>query len=179
MILPLVLGARRGDPRRYAALSALAVGAVGGVNAVATFAVVPLAGWFLLVGTSGPRRRALLLWWPPLVLAVTCWWILPLLLLGRYSPPFLDYIESAPTTTFAATVLDALRGTTNWVPYVDLWSDAGRLLVTDRLLVLNGVLVLALGLVGLARRDVPHRRYLVTGLVLGLVAVTAGHVGAT
>ncbi len=179
VILPLVLGARRGDPRRYAALSALAVGAVGGVNAVATFAVVPLAGWFLLVGASGPRRRALLLWWPPLVLAVTCWWILPLLLLGRYSPPFLDYIESAPTTTFAATVLDALRGTTNWVPYVDLWSDAGRLLVTDRLLILNGVLVLALGLVGLARRDVPHRRYLVTGLVLGLVAVTAGHVGAT
>lgn len=179
VVLPLVLGARRGDPRRAAALSALAVGAVGGVNAVATFAVVPLAGWYLLVGADGPRRRAMLLWWPPLVLAVTCWWILPLLLLGRYSPPFLDYIESAPTTTFAATVLDALRGTTNWVPYVDLWADAGRVVVTDRLVILNGLVVLALGLVGLARRDTPHRRYLVTGLVLGLVAVTAGHVGAT
>lgn len=179
VLLPLVIGARRGDPRRYAALSALAVGAVGGVNAVATFAVVPLAGWFLLVGTSGPRRRTMLRWWPPLVLAVTCWWVLPLLLLGRYSPPFLDYIESASTTTFAATVLDGLRGTTNWVPYVDVWSVAGREVVSDPLVILNGVLVLGLGLLGLCLRGVPHRRFLVTGLVLGLVAVSAGHVGAT
>lgn len=179
VLLPLVIGARRGDPRRWAALSALAVGLVGGVNAVATFAVVPLAGWFLLAGTSGPRRRTMLRWWPPLVLAATCWWILPLLLLGRYSPPFLDYIESASTTTFAATVLDALRGTTNWVPYVDQWADAGRTVLTDQLVILNGVIVLALGLLGMARRDLPHRRFLLTGLMLGLVAVTVGHVGST
>ena len=44
---------------------------------------------------------------------------MPLFLLGRYSPPFLDYIETAAVTTFPTTLFDALRGTSHWVPYVD------------------------------------------------------------
>jgi arabinofuranan 3-O-arabinosyltransferase len=178
VLVPLVIGVQRGDPRRLAALSALAVAMVGGVNAVATFAVVPLAAFWLLCAPAGPRRRALMVWWPPLVLIGTLWWILPLVLLGRYSPPFLDYIESASNTTVASTVVDALRGTTNWVPYVDPNADAGRLLISEPLLLLNTGVVVVLGIAGLARTDLPWRRFVIAGLLAGLVLVTAGHLGA-
>ena len=180
VLLPLVVATRRGgDPRRLAAFSALGVLAVGGVNAVATFATVPLAALWIVLSPAGSRRRALLRWWPPLVLAASLWWILPLLLLGRYSPPFLDYIESISNTSFAATVLDAMRGSTNWVAYVSADSDAGRLVITEPVVVLNGVVLVALGVAGLAtaRRDL--RPFLLAGLGLGLVLVTLGHQGST
>jgi len=63
VLLPLVHGSRRGSPRQAAALSALAVAMVGGVNAVATFAVIPLGALWLLTRTPGARRRALMGWW--------------------------------------------------------------------------------------------------------------------
>lgn len=179
VLVPLVIGMGRGDPRRQAALSALVVALVGGVNAAATFAVIPLAAWWIWCAPRSRRRRTMMLWWPPLVLVGTLWWLLPLLLLGRYSPPFLDYIEAASNTTFASTALDALRGTTNWVAYIDINSDAGRLLIMEPLLILNGGLVVVLGVVGLSRRDLPWRGFLVTGLLTGLVLVTLGHVGST
>ena len=179
VLVPLVIGLRRGDPRRLAALSALAVALVGGVNAAATFAVIPLAAWWVWMAPRGPRRRALMVWWPPFVLLGTLWWILPLLILGRYSPPFLDYIEAASNTTVSATVVDALRGTSNWVPYVDVNADAGRLLIGEPLLILNGGLVVVLGIVGLSRTDLPWRRFLLAGALTGLILVTLGHVGST
>ena len=119
MLLPLVVGAERGSPRRAAALSALAIAMVGGVNAAATSAVLPLGVLWLLTRTPGPRRRAMMLWWPVFTLLATLWWLVPLFLLGSYSPPFLDFIESAAITTIPTNLVDALRGTSNWVPYVD------------------------------------------------------------
>lgn len=115
VLLPLVLGSRRGSPVRAAALSALAIGMVGGVNAAATSAVLPLGVLWLLTRERGPRRRALLVWWPVFTAVATLWWLVPLFTLGAYSPPFLDFIESAGVTTFPATPFDALRGTTAWV----------------------------------------------------------------
>ncbi|MGS7457614.1 alpha-(1-_3)-arabinofuranosyltransferase domain-containing protein, partial [Mycobacterium tuberculosis] len=78
VLLPLVIGAERGSPRRAAALSGLAVAMVGGVNAAASFAVVPLAVIWVLTRTPGPRRRALLLWWPVFATLGTFWWVVPL-----------------------------------------------------------------------------------------------------
>lgn len=179
VLIPLIVAVRRGDPRRGAALSAIAVACVGGVNAVATFAVIPMAVWWLVVAPPGPRRRSLRLWWPPLVLLATAWWLLPLLLLGRYSPPFLDYIESVSNTAFPSTTVDALRGTSNWVPYVDPGSEAGRLLISESLLILDGAVLVAFGLYGLARADLPWRRFVVPSMLVGLMLVTLGHAGAT
>ncbi|WP_370619326.1 alpha-(1-_3)-arabinofuranosyltransferase domain-containing protein [Mumia qirimensis] len=177
VLVPLVIGMRRHDPRWMAALSALAVACVGGVNAVATFAVIPLGGLWLLLQPASPRRRSLMVWWPLFVLLGTLWWLVPLLMLGAYSPPFLDYIESASTTTFAATLFDALRGTTNWVPYVDANSVAGNDLLRSIGLIVNGAVVVALGIVGIARRGTPQRRFLLGGLLMGLLLVTLGHTG--
>lgn len=178
VLVPLVIGLRRGDPRRYAVLAALAVAAIGGVNAVATAAVLPLGVLLLVLAQPGPRRRTLMLWWPLATIAATAWWTIPLVLLGRYSPPFLDYIESATTTTFAATPFDALRGTTNWLSYLDPTQDAGFRLIAVAIVILNSVVLVALGTWGLARRDHPARAWLVACLVTGLVLVTLGHVGS-
>lgn len=178
VLLPLVVGSKSGSARRAAALSALAVAAVGGVNAAATAAVLPLAVLWLLTRPAGPRRRQLLSWWPALTLLGTFWWLVPLFLLGRYSPPFLDFIENSSVTTLTGTLFDALRGTSAWVPYIEPGWQAGHDLIATSFLILNSGVVMLLGVVGLARRDLPHRRFLVLGVVVGLLLVTAGHLGS-
>ena len=178
VLLPLVLGSRAGSPRRAAALSALAVAMVGGVNAAAAFAVIPLGALWLLTRSRGPRRRVLMTWWPLFTLLGTLWWLVPLFLMGAYSPPFLDFIEAADNTTFPTTLFDALRGTSNWVPYVDTSWRAGNDLIRDFYLPINGGVLLFVGLWGIARGTNPHRVFLALATVVGLLAVTAGHTGS-
>lgn len=178
VLLPLILGSTAGSPRRAAALSALAVAMVGGVNAAATFAVLPLGVIWLLTRTPGPRRRSLMLWWPVFTALGTLWWLIPLFLLGTYSPPFLDYIETAAITTFPTTVFDALRGTSAWVPYIDTEWRAGNDLITDFYLPINSGVVLLLGFVGLMSRRNPHRQFLLLSVLVGLLMVTLGHLGS-
>jgi arabinofuranan 3-O-arabinosyltransferase len=177
VLLALVHGSRGGSPRRWAALSALAVACVGGVNAAATFAVVPLAALWLLTRSPGPRRRALMGWWTVLTLLGTAWWLAPLFVMGSYSPPFLDYIETTTVTTFPTTLFDTLRGTSNWVPYLDAASRAGNDLITTPYLVLNSGVVLMVGLAGLLDRRTPERAFLALGTVTGVLMVSAGHTG--
>lgn len=178
VLLPLVIGAERGSPRRAAALSALAIAMVGGVNAAATSAVLPLGALWLLTREPGTRRRSMMWWWPAFTLLATLWWLVPLFLLGAYSPPFLDYIESAGITTIPTNLADSLRGTSNWVPYVDGASRAGNDLIREFYLPVNSALVLMAGVLGLALRRTPHRLFLVSGVVTGLFLVSMGHVGA-
>jgi arabinofuranan 3-O-arabinosyltransferase len=176
VLIPLVRGSVSGSPRRAAALSALAVAMVGGVNATATLAVLPLGVLWLLTRTPGPRRRALMLWWPLFTAVGTLWWLVPLFLLAATSPPFLDHIESAATTTFPTTLFDALRGTSDWVPYIDAGWRAGHDLITQPHLALASGVVLMLGLVGLLNERNPNRTFLALSVLLGLVLVTTGHV---
>ncbi len=178
VLLPLVRGASAGSARRAAALSAAAVAMVGGVNAAATFAVLPLGMVWLLTRTPGPRRRTLLVWWPVFTALGTLWWLVPLFLMGKYSPPFLDFIESSSITTFPTTLFDSLRGTSDWVPYVDGSWRAGNDLITKFYLPLNSGVVLFFGFVGLMLPRNPHRQFLVLSLVTGLALVTLGHTGA-
>ncbi|MBD8869683.1 alpha-(1-_3)-arabinofuranosyltransferase domain-containing protein [Nocardioides donggukensis] len=178
VLLPLVVGSERGSPRRMAMLAGLAVAMVGGVNAAATFAVLPLGVVWLLTRSRGPRRRSLMLWWPVFTALGTLWWLLPLFLLGQYSPPFLDFIESASITTFPTTPFDALRGTSAWVPYVEPAWQGGFLTVSEGYLALNSGVVLMLGTVGIALRGHPHRVFLALSLLVGLVLVGTGHLGS-
>lgn len=179
VLIPLVIGSRRGNVARWAALSALAVTTAGGVNAVAAGAVLPLAVWWLLTCGKGARRRRLALWWFGLTMLAILWWLIPLVLLGKYSPPFLDWIESAQFTTSITDPTTVLRGADHWVAYLgdaSVWK-AGWMLGTYRTMILATGLIAALGVAGLAMRSLPHRAFLVGATVAGLFAVTAGHTG--
>ncbi|MEZ5186329.1 MAG: alpha-(1-_3)-arabinofuranosyltransferase family protein [Candidatus Nanopelagicales bacterium] len=179
VLLPLVRGASRGNPARAAALSAVAVMLAGGVNAVATGAVLPLAAWWLLTRQPGPRRRQLIRWWAGLTFLAILWWLLPLVVLGRYSPPFLDWIESSQFTTSITDPTTVLRGADHWLAYLGSASawKAGWMLATNPVLVVATGAVAAAGVAGLAMRSLPHRTFLVGAAVAGVVLVTAGHTG--
>ncbi len=179
VIVPLVAAAEHGSARRAAALSGLAVFCVGGVNAVATAAVLPLAVLYLLTRPGGPFRRRLVLWWGLAVGLASAWWAGPLVLLGQYSPPFLFYIENAQATTGPTDVLSVLRGTSHWVatlasPAGPEW-PAGWSLVRDAGPVAGTVVLAAAGLLGLCRRDLPERTWLVLGVLAGVGLVSLGH----
>lgn len=176
VLVPLVRGSERGSPRRAAALSALVVACCGGVNAVAVSAVLPLGLIWLLTRTPGPRRRMLLGWWVLFTALATLWWSGPLLLIGRYAPPFLDYIENASITTLPTDATRTLLGVSDWVAYFggEHFTAGLHVIGTPYLLVDAGVIA-ALGLAGVCLGSNPHRRFLVLGVLAGLVLVGLGY----
>ncbi len=126
-VLPLVLYATGRLPRRTALVaSAATVPFMGGQNATEVLATLVLPR----SSCSGSRgswraRAASLLPWSGLVLVASLWWLVPLFVLGRYSPPFLDYIESARNTTGVLGWFAALRGTDHWVAFLPGGSTSG------------------------------------------------------
>lgn len=178
VLLPLVVGSERGSVRRAAALSALVVACCGGVNAVAVVAVLPLGVIWILTRAGGPRKWRLLGWWTLFTGLATLWWAGPLLLLGRYSPPFLDYIENATITSIPTGLSRTIVGESDWVAYfAGIDYTAGQQLVTTPFLVLDAAAVAALGLVGICLRSNPHQRFLTLGLLVGVTLVGFGYSG--
>lgn len=180
LLAPAALGTayrwRRGGARSPAG-SALALALMGAVNAVATVAAfLPALLWWACYRPNRTWWRFTLAWVPLLVLAVA-WWAVPLLLLGRVSPPFLDYIESSGVTTQWASLGEVLRGTNSWTPFVSPERIAGAVLVTQPAAVLATGLLAAAGMAGLALRSMPGRGRLVFILFVGLIGICAGYVG--
>ncbi|MEU0249247.1 alpha-(1-_3)-arabinofuranosyltransferase [Streptomyces sp. NPDC006235] len=167
---------------RVAALrSALLVPFMGGVNASATLASLLPVGLYLLSRPPGPRQRKLIAWWVPAVLVVTAWWWVPLLLLGVYGENFLPYIETAQTTTDTMSATEALRGAGNWVAYLhfgEAWLPAGWAVAASVVVIVCSALAAGLGLAGLARRDMPERRWLVLTVLVAALVLLAGYGGA-
>ena len=181
ILLPLIHRPDATRLRAAVARSGLAVFACGAVNAVATMAVLPVPLLYLFTREPGRLRARWLGAWGVAVTAACAWWVVPLLLLGSVSPPFLDWIESARVTTLPTSLLETLRGTSHWVAFSasadgPFWRG-GWLLVTNPVSILDTVVIAGLGLYGLARRDLPERRFLTLCALVGVVAVTFGHVG--
>ncbi|WSZ89578.1 alpha-(1-_3)-arabinofuranosyltransferase family protein [Micromonospora sp. NBC_00858] len=179
VLLPLVKGAAGGSLRRAAALSGLAVVCMGGANGAAAACAVLPAFLFVVTRAPGWRRIRLLAWWSVALAAATFWWLVPLVLLQRYGFPFLPYTESAAVTTSVTSLPSAIRGSTHWVGYLAVdgvpWWRSGWALVTVPWMVLLTGLIACIGLAGLARRDLPERRFLLIGSLVGLLTLTAGN----
>ncbi|MHC3453294.1 alpha-(1-_3)-arabinofuranosyltransferase domain-containing protein [Streptomyces prasinus] len=167
---------------RVAALrSALLVPFMGGVNAASTLASLLPVGLYLLSRPPGPRRWKLIAWWTPAVAVATAWWWIPLLLLGVYGENFLPYVETAQTTTDTMAATEALRGAGNWVAYLhfgEAWLPAGWTVASSVPVIACSVLAAGLGLAGLARRDLPERRWLVLTVLVTVLVLLAGYGGA-
>lgn len=180
--LPLVLALTgRMSARRAAVLAGLAVVAMGGVNATENLAALPLPLLLVCSGLRSRPGRRLALWWAGCTTLASLWWMLPLLVLGRYSPPFLDYIETAATTTRTATWSNTVRGAEHWLGYIVIgpgqWWQGAHEMGSVPVLVILGGLIAAVGVAGLSAATMPFRGPLVISLVVGLVAATAGHGG--
>jgi arabinofuranan 3-O-arabinosyltransferase len=180
VLVPLIGIAGGARLRRSIGLSAMALACAGGVNATAAFAVVPLAILWLAMLRPVRRRVVALVAWAAAAFCATGWWVLPLLIFGPYSTPFLDYTERAEATTSVTDSVTVLRGASQWVAYLGssygpIW-PAGSRLALDTLAIVATVAVAALGVMGLSRRSMPHRHFLVTGVVLGVALVGFGHV---
>lgn len=168
-------------PRIAAARSALLIPLMGGVNAASTLASLLPVGLYLLSRPGGPRKRALLAWWTPGVILATAWWIVPLLLLGTFGENFMPYVESSYTTTTTMSATEVLRGGGNWVGYLNFgeaWLPAGWTVATGTVTILGSSFAAALGLAGLARRDLPERRWLVLTVLSVALITLAGYGGA-
>lgn len=178
--LPLVLAVRgRLSPRVAGLLSGCAFLCVGGVNASASLAVLPLPALVILcAGRTVPRLR-LGLWWVGAIAVAASWWLLPLLVLGRYSPPFLDYIETSGATTSPLGWANVTRGVDHWLFFATrdgaAWWSGAHLLATHGGLVVVSGLVAGLGLAGLFRRTMPARLPLALSACLGLGLMAVGH----
>ncbi|QNN53039.1 alpha-(1-_3)-arabinofuranosyltransferase domain-containing protein [Nocardioides mesophilus] len=182
-VLPLVryLG---GSMRRRTALvaSAATIPFMGGQNATEVIATLVLPLLVLLMALQPWRRRLTdLAAWGTLVLLASLWWLVPLLLLGRYSPPFLDYIESSRNTTSSIGWLAALRGTDHWVAFLSGgatsgWQAGWELVSSPALVVITWAVAVA-GLLGLSLLPWPQRKVLLTGVSLGLLVLTLGSGG--
>ena len=111
--------------------------------------------------------------------ATVWWWLSRSSSLGRYSPAFLDYIENAPITSTATGLGDVIGGHSDWVAYASVtdWR-AGNLLGTTPFLLLDAAALAALGFAGICRRDNPHARFLLAGLLAGVVLVSFGYAGS-
>jgi arabinofuranan 3-O-arabinosyltransferase len=182
VLLPTILALREDgrSVRRLAGQAGVAVALMGAVNAIATLAgCLPAVIWW---ACHRPNRRWLryAAWWLlALALAMT-WWLVALILMARISPPFLDFIESSGVTTQWSSLVEVLRGTDSWTPFVAPNATAGAPLVTGSIAILATCLVAAAGLAGLAGMsagNVPASGRLVTMLLVGVVLLGVGYSG--
>ncbi|KGN32692.1 hypothetical protein N802_17195 [Knoellia sinensis KCTC 19936] len=181
VLWPLVLATKGHlSTPRAATLSGLAALCCGGVNATATLCALVPAGLWLI--TRQRWWRSPLTWsWAAAMVAATAWWLVPLLIMSRYAPPFLDWIENARAVMRPIGMLDVARGTTHWLGHIvtpgGAWWPAGHQLATSPQLIVLTTVVAGLGLAGLAMARIPERRWLWTSLLLGGVLLTVAHSG--
>src|SRR6202044_3969355 len=99
------------------ALSPRVLTTIGSISSETLAGCLPAVIWW---ACHRPNRRWLRYgaWWLlALTLAMT-WWLVALILMARISPPFLDFIESSGVTTQWSSLVEVLRGTDSWTPFV-------------------------------------------------------------
>ena len=179
VLLPVVC-ATTSTSRKYTRLmalsSALAVLLLGAVNAVATVAVIiPAVMWWVASLLNKKHRKQALyfgLWWVPAGIAACFWWVGPLLILGHYSPPFTDFIESSGLTTRWLNLMEVLRGTTSWTPFLSSERAGGFAQATEPVFIVATLMVALVGLWGIMQRSMPFGWRWLSILLAGILIMT-------
>lgn len=183
VVVPLAAW-RSGRPVvRAAALSGVAVLLMGGVNATASAGAAVLGLIWILTEVERGYRVRLALAWAGCVALATAWYVGPLLILGRWSPPFLDWIESASVTTSITDGGAVLRGTTDWVAYLadasgPQWPAAWQL-INERWMIMGTVALAVVGAYGLVRSSGRCTRFALVSICAGALVMVAPHVAQT
>ena len=182
ILLPLLTASETGQRARAAIRSGLAVALCGGVNAVAVLAVLVAPVIYIATRPRPVPRWRMLGWWTAAVGVATLFWWLPLLLVGRYAFSFLPYTETASTTTQVTSLTNVLRGTSDWVRFLLVGGVADQpasyaIATSAAMIVVTGALA-ALGIAGLARRDLPAKGFVICLFVVGVATLVAGHISA-
>ena len=179
-VLPLVRrDLRRAELIRALALAGVLTAALGGVNATASGIVLALPFAFLVTHPVGRRR---LVPWLVAVLLGALWWLLPLLVMGRYAYPFLDYIETSSITTAVTSVPNVLRGADDWIAYIldsashPVW-QGGWVLAQSVTAILATGAVAAVGCWGLLRQRGHLARWTLLCAVAATLFMVLGHGG--
>ena len=169
----------RAELVRTLALAGVLTAALGGVNATASGIVLALPFVFLLTHPAGRRRLPL---WIVAVLLGGLWWLLPLLVLGRYAYPFLDYIETASITTAVTSVPNVFRGADDWIAYIldsadhPVWQGGWVLAQSVTAIIATGV-VAAVGCWGLLRQRGHVARWTLCCAIAAVLFMSLGHGG--
>jgi arabinofuranan 3-O-arabinosyltransferase len=180
VILPLV----RVDEGRLpawsgAARSGLAVLLMGGVNATEVFAVLVLPLLWFATRRSPLKQAKLVCCWAVAVLLATAWFMLPLWFQAKYWFNAVPYTETSTTTTAVANAPEILRGAGVWTSFslAPTWTTAGQMLEANAFVIVATAVVAGIGLYGLARRDMPHRIFLASAVIVCAVIVCSGYWG--
>ena len=171
--------ATRRQKLHAAAATGLLTTALGGVNAVASATVLVLPALFLVTHPTGRRRLG---WWAGGALLGGLWWLIPLLVLGRYGYPFLDFIETSALTTAVTSAPNTLRGANDWVAFIldaenhPVW-QSGWVLAQTVVAILATCAVAAVGIVGIFRLRGHLARWALLSVLVGALAMVIGHDG--
>jgi arabinofuranan 3-O-arabinosyltransferase len=183
-VVGLTIGAATRTRWRDAAICALVVGSVAGVNATALVMVAPAPVLWLVVATAertvtSRRAIAAALRIGGLSLATSAWWAAMLAIQGRHGADLLSYSESLEDVSYTATSVEVWRSLGYWLMYIrdgyaPTTTAGADYMEAGRPLVLGFVLVVT-ALVGLAAVRFRARRYAIVLTFVGLVLAVGVH----
>lgn len=167
---------------RDVAVWTLLVASTGGLNATALAMIAPAPLVWVLAESRGRRWRStvgLLGGLGAAAVAANAWWIGGLVTQGRHGAPVLSYSETLPSTAATSTSIEVLRGLGYWLFYdrnvaVELTSAAEPYMGFGVVMV-AGLLLVAIGLIGVGLLPPTTRRPTATVLVIGVVLAVGAH----
>ena len=182
-LLLCLIRARQETGWKWPARGALVIGTIGTVNATTLFFIIlGLAIWLCADVFSGFTRwrdaaKTFLLLGIGSV-GVSLWWLTSLVMQSSFGLPILRYSETYETVAKASLPQELLRGLGYWFFYGDeyagRWIGPSAPYMYNRLVIVAGFALVAVGLITLASTKVPYRIHLSLLTLVGLgIAVGA------
>jgi arabinofuranan 3-O-arabinosyltransferase len=168
---------------KWPARAALVIGTIGTVNATTLFFIIlGLAIWLSADAMSGFLKwrdaAKTFLWLGIGSVGVSLWWLTSLVMQSSFGLPILRYSETYETVAKASLPQELLRGLGYWFFYGDeyagRWIGPSAPYMYNRVVIIAGFILVAIGLVSLATTKISHRIHLSLLTLIGLgVAVGA------